>query len=315
VWQFNHDFDNPLPESFIVCDEASMLDAQIAAALFEARRPGAHLLLVGDDNQLPSVGCGRVLYDLIAAGVTHGVLDEVQRNCGSIVRACHAIRHRERFQADAKMNPDAGRNLLHVLAATTPAMIDKTVEVARKLRDRRLVDASNFVILTATNRTREQLNERLREIFNPSGVGDWFRRGDRVIRTSSNSMKPGVHGGEYRIFNGEIGTVSMVHDNRVEVTFTDPLREVLFFKGDDLDLAFCLTTHKSQGSEWDYVAVAIEDEYRARMVTTIGWLYTALSRAKRGCFLIGSLSAAYDMYRRELRRKTFLAERVRSELT
>ena len=312
-WYFTHNADNPLPADFIVVDESSMIDTHIAAALLSARKPDAHVLFVGDPDQLSSVAPGRVLADLIAAGVTCGRLDEIRRNAGTIVRACRDIRHGRRFETDPKMMPARGHNFTHIPAPTTAESIRSVVRLATKLRDRRRADDTNFQVLCVTNDIRHKLNIALRQVFNPSGTGD-FAAGDKVI-CLRNSMRPSVSGDNTFVCNGEIGTVSQAHMSRTEVIFPDPYRHVLFFDGDPLDLAYAITVHKSQGSEWDLVAVVLEDSFGAHQVTDRGWIYTAISRAKRGCWLIGKRSTADKMCGRQLERKTGLAERITEQMT
>src|SRR5262245_18598677 len=110
-FRFKHDEDNPLAYRFVVVDEASMLDTDLAASLFSACIPGTHVLLVGDPYQLPPVGHGVPLRDLLRAGLPQGELTEIQRNAGMIVHACASIKAGRRFEVCTKYEPDQGRNL------------------------------------------------------------------------------------------------------------------------------------------------------------------------------------------------------------
>jgi exodeoxyribonuclease V alpha subunit len=312
VWKFTHNADNPLPYQYIVIDETSMLDGQIAAALLAARKPGTHILFVGDPDQLPSVAPGAVLKDLIDSGLPHGRLSEILRNSGTIVRACHSIRNDETFQTDDEMDPDAGHNLRHAVAASTSCAVSAVVKLATRLRDRRTIDDQNFQVICATNKAKNALNQELRRVFNPAAAATMgeFAPGDKIINTK-NRRRPSVDSDEqHYICNGELGIVSEVFDGRMVAVFSDPFREVLCFGGEDLDFAYAITGHKAQGSEWPYVVVTLETEYGAKMCTNRGWLYTALSRAKRACWLIGPRSVAASMCKRIGARRTFLKERI-----
>lgn len=311
VWKFAYNQDDQLTDRFIVVDEVSMLDAQIAAALLKACPLGTHILFVGDPDQLPSVAPGRVLSDLIEAGLPHGRLTKILRNSGRIVEACHYIRNDEPFSTDQKLSPNTGHNLKHIPSHCLEKSVREVAQLATKLRDRRLADAESFQVISATNRTRDALNIALRRVFNPAAAGTTskYAPGDKIINTK-NLRRPSVHSGEAYVCNGEQGVISAVFDNKMHAVFSDPYREVVVFQDEHIDLAYAITGHKSQGSEWPYIAVVLEGSYGARMCTDRGWLYTALSRAKRACWLIGPRNEADDMCRRISRRKTFLREEV-----
>src|SRR6185503_2428331 len=110
-FQFEHGEENPLEQRFVICDEMSMCDTPLMASLLAALRPDAHVLFIGDLNQLPPVGHGAPLRDFLEAGIPAGELREIRRNSGLIVETCARIRDREDFELPLTVDLDAGRNL------------------------------------------------------------------------------------------------------------------------------------------------------------------------------------------------------------
>ena len=194
-WGFQRNAANPIPQRFIAVDEVSMLDTDLAASLFAACAPGTHILLIGDPGQLPPVGHGAPLRDLIASGkVGCGELTEIRRNAGDIVTACASIRAGRSFRPSPFINTSAGANLLHIetrhssitwqrlerLLRSCPASIDPVWDVQVMVAVNEKSDLS-----------RVELNKRLQGLLNSGGErvvgGHKFRVGDKVI-CLSNSM-------------------------------------------------------------------------------------------------------------------------------
>ena len=195
-WGFNHNAINPLPHRFVVVDESSMIDASLAASLLQACGDGAHVLLIGDPSQLPPVGHGAPLRDLIAAGVPMAELTEIRRNAGSIVRACAAIKAGERFATDAKYDPnppldadgsDPGPRNLRMVEATSDQ--DAAEVLLRTLTSMKTFEPVwQTQVLVARNEgsaiSRKDLNAALQRLLNPDGRAEPnnpFRLGDKVI--------------------------------------------------------------------------------------------------------------------------------------
>ena len=400
AWTFAHNEANPLPCQFVVVDESSMIDTALMAHLLAARAKGTHVLLVGDVNQLPPVGRGAPLRDLIAAGVPYGELREIRRNSGSIVQVCHTIRDNKRWMTDDQLDPDADdpRNLKLVPAKNGKEATDRIVEILRKIRDGKLADPIwETQVVCAVNKksdlSRQNLNQRLQIELNPQEKveGSPFRLHDKVIQLKNKMVDADVtlpartearcfclHDGEtdeddpcpfevrgtdkevfakadlhekttghrvhvqpivperieqqrVMIANGEQGLVVEVREKLTVVRFPNPDRLVKIPRGKqeadsdgkpgdddasgtgcDLDLAYAISVHKAQGSEWPIVIVALDEYPGAQRVCDRAWLYTAISRAKRACFLAGKLSTAHAMCRRNsiVRRKTFLKELI-----
>lgn len=195
-WGFEHDADNPLPVKFLFVDESSMIDTSLLASLLAACSTGTHVLLVGDPDQLPPVGHGAPLRDLIACGVVPvGELTEVRRNAGQIVHACVRIRNNESFDTADRVDLEADppRNLKHVHAADDAAIATAVEQILRAMR--KFDPVWQTQVLVARNKGsavgRRELNDRLQPLLNPSGRsvnGNPFRCGDKIICLKNSRM-------------------------------------------------------------------------------------------------------------------------------
>ena len=349
-WGFEHNEANPLPFKFVVVDESSMIDVDLAAAFFRACGAGTHVLLVGDTGQLPPVGHGAPLRDLIAAGVPTGILTEIRRNSGDIVRACHEIRGGKRFDPSKELNPDGGQNLRLLPAISSKASLEQIVKTIHSLGNRGLAnpiwDCQVIVAVNAKSElSRKDVNERLQRELNPDGnrsPGNPFRVGDKIV-CLKNGFYPVVddapktfntekEDGKVFVANGEQAAVKRTEAKMTFAQLAAPPRLIKIPRGagndgdgdggDDgqetsaagcqWDLAYAISCHKSQGSEWPIVFVALDEYAGARMVCSREWLYTGISRAKRACFLVGKLSTSHGMIERQAigKRKTFLRELI-----
>lgn len=340
-WAFQHDENNPIKYRYIFADESSMIDTDLMASLLRACATGTHVIFVGDIGQLPPVGHGAPLRDFIAAGVPTGELREIQRNAGQIVRACHDIRDGKQFQVCAKLDPDAGDNLKVITTADGDESLRRIVEAIHKLGKTGQVDPVwDVQVVCAVNEKsplcRKDLNKTLQLELNPGSeqaFGNPFRVGDKIVCTK-NGFLPAVdevdEGNEEqdadgRVFvaNGELGKVLAVYEKLTVARFESPLRTVKIPRGGgengdestgcSFELGYAISVHKSQGSEWPVVIVALDEYAGARMICDRGWLYTAISRARRVCLLIGKLQTAWAFcqHAKINGRKTFLAELIR----
>lgn len=339
-WGFKHNERNPLEYKVLVGDETSMNDCDLMASIFRARAKGTLVLLIGDINQLPPVGPGAPLRDLIAAGLPYGELREIKRNSGGIVEACAAIRDGQRWSA--------GDNL-HIVESRIPAnQIAKVLETIKDATAAGLNPIWDCQVLAAVNAnsplSRKELNKVLQAELNrnPGEPGQPFRVGDKIVNTK-NSYFP-VEGevesddeiqsnerGEVYVANGELAAVIEVAEKYTVAKLTGPTRVVRIPRGRaaeqedgeplaedktatgcSWDLGYCLSTHKSQGSEWPRVIV-LGDEYPgAKRLCSREWIFTAISRAKQRCVLVGRKSTFDGMCRKAVlgQRKTFLRERI-----
>jgi exodeoxyribonuclease V alpha subunit len=291
------DRDNPLDADLIVVDEASMLDLILANKLVKAIPPGAHLLLVGDVDQLPSVGAGEVLRDLLAADVIPRVrLTQIFRQAAEsgVVTNAHRINQGRppRFEGltDFFLFP----------CDDTEATAALTVDVACRRMPRKfgLDPRRDIQILTPMHRGPAgagALNVLLQQELTPhrEGLperrlgGRVFRVGDKVTQIRNNYEK-----GAAGVFNGTVGVVTGLSPEEQTLTVRtdeDELIEYDFDELDELAHAYAITIHRSQGSE--YPAVVIPLTTSAWMMLQRNLLYTAITRAKRLVVLVGSRRA------------------------
>lgn len=326
-WGFRHDAGNPLPYRVVAIEEASMADTDLSANLLSACAPGTHLLVIGDTGQLPPVGHGAPLRDWIAAGLPHGELTETWRNGGDIVRACAAIRAGKPFRPSEYIDIEAGKNWLHVEAR--PAAVAGVVERIVSTLPAGIDPLWDVQVSCAVNEkgdcSRLALNKLLQGVLNPAGEkiqGTDFRLRDKVICTS-NCMLPVSESGTFEpvsecasdfVANGEIGQVIAADKGVLLVQFTSPARVVQAvgeFR-EAFELAYAVTTHKSQGSQWPVVIAVIDHSRSADGVCSNEWWFTALSRMERLCVTIGPLETLRGHCLRRVlpKRKTFLREKL-----
>ena len=299
---FMRDEDNPLDAMAVIVDESSMIDLPLMASLMRAMRRGSRLILVGDANQLPAVGCGNVLGDMIASGAFPTVeLREIFRQAGEsqIVRNAHRILHGEM--------PDTTRTDgdFFFLARPREDTIRETIEqlIAERLpRAYGCEVLSGIQVITPTHRGiggTDKLNEGLQTRLNPPAPdkaevrahGSVFRVGDRVMQVR-NQYDIEWHRGDYRgngVFNGDLGIIKKIEksdrDFAVTIAFDD--REAVYDLSmlDDVELAYAITVHKSQGSE--YATVIMPIFACGAVLQTRSLLYTAMTRAKTRLILVG----------------------------
>lgn len=358
-WSFEHNEDNPLDLDWIFVDEASMVDTQLAASLLEARKPGCRIMFIGDVNQLAPVGYGAPLRDGIAAKLPYGELTEIRRNAGRIVRCCHGIIDKHRFEPSPRIDLEAEQpeNLLHVERSDPSTQIDAIKGMLERFREgmelveRRIDPVWDCQIIVPVNEKsplgRVKLNPILQGFLNPGGetvTGNPFRVGDKIVCGKNgwfpiqpHPLKLGLKDGgpwneiqkdeKVYVANGEQGKVLAVQPTYTVARLWLPDRLVRIPKGEsnqdengepqgngcDWELAYVISCHKSQGSQWP-VTITVADAYPgARMLCDRSWLYTALSRAEILGITVGQRSVIDGMCRKShLRnRKTFLVNSIR----
>lgn len=362
-WGFVYNADEPLPYKFVIVDEVSMVDTSLMADLLSACSAGTHVLLIGDPYQLPPVGHGAPLRDLIEAGVARGELTEVRRNAGQIVHGCLRIKNGESFDTCDEYKPSTGENL-RLIESTSSEQSAQILERFLTL-DTAFDPVWQTQVIVATNEkstiSRKQLNERLHKLLNPEGhevKGNLFRVGDKIIclrncelevvRPGSDRFEkpdiwdaenymPVIKEDEYGdeppdestlksyIANGEIGRVEAISRKATIARFSeaDSLVKIPNKGQNDsesasqtegssanFDLAYAITAHKSQGSESPCVIVMIDEN--AGPIANREWVYTAISRARDLCVLIGSKLIIEKQARRRalVNRQTCLTELV-----
>src|SRR6266851_10385363 len=320
---FKRDSRNPLQTELLVVDETSMVDVVLMSQLLQAVPARACLLLVGDVDQLPSVGPGTVLADIIDSGAVPVVrLTEIFRQAGHswIVRAAHRVKNGEMPEPA----PDKHGDFFLVEASTPEAVISRIVTLVRERIPARfrLNPFRDIQVLTPMNRSElgsRNLNARLQEILNPGGSpGDkglsqidrygWtFRVGDKVLQTHNNYQK--------EVFNGDIGRIVSIHseDQEMTVEFDDRRVGYAFGELDELALAYALTIHKSQGSEYPAVVIPLHSQHYMMLQRNL--LYTGITRGKKLVVLVGSRRALALAVRRQdtARRYSALGRRLQEE--
>ncbi|MBO4422850.1 MAG: ATP-dependent RecD-like DNA helicase [Clostridia bacterium] len=316
---------NLLTEDVIIIDEASMIDVLLMAALLEAIKPGAKLLLIGDADQLPSVGAGNVLADIIASDTVDTIqLKEIFRQSEKslIVTNAHDINEGRYPDLQSKSSD---------FFFLPRASDEETAETVARLCSVRLPNKYGEEILESLQvitPTRmgccgvEALNVRLQSVLNPPSPskkekhahGVVFREGDKVMQIKNDYdilwEKDGAEGAG--IFNGDIGKILKVENmaERLVIDFDGRLTEYDYTLLDELEHAYAVTVHKSQGSE--YKTVIIPAFRFSKRLLTRNLLYTAVTRAQQMVIIVGDSQAIYDMVDndRHALRYTSLCERL-----
>ena len=331
IVRFERNESNPLETDVIIIDEMSMVDIFLMHSLLSAVPPGTRLILVGDVDQLPSVGPGAVLADMLKADIFPSVrLTRIFRQAqnSDIVVNAHKINHGEQIALTTK-----SREFLFLSRSDTNLIISNIIELVRD-RLPGYVDAKPFDIQVLTPMRKgllgvERLNRILQEYLNPPSeekaektFGDSiFRVGDKVMQIKNNYQigweMRGRHGIVVRIgegiFNGDMGIIREINDfaQTISIEFDEGrFVDYPFASLEELELAYAVTIHKSQGSE--YPAVILPLLTGPRMLFTRNLLYTAVTRAKKCVMILGSEDTVRGMIgnARQRERFTSLAERI-----
>jgi exodeoxyribonuclease V alpha subunit len=264
----------PLDADVVVVDEASMLDVDLAAALVDACADGTHLLLVGDPAQLPSIGPGRVLGDVLDSSVVPAVeLTTLHRQAegGTIARLAAAVRTGELPPVE-----DPTREVVVLPAAGSAEAAHRVVQLVTDSIPRALgIPSAEVQVVTPVHRGAAgtiALNAALKERLNPGpGAAHGFDVGDRVVATA-NHLDEGFA-------NGEVGVVTAIVDGALTVDFAGGPVAVAPKAVSDLVNGWAITVHRAQGSEWPAVVVALPPEAGGMLSRPL--VYTALTRAQR----------------------------------
>jgi exodeoxyribonuclease V alpha subunit len=286
----------PLDADVIVVDEASMLDVELTAALLEACPDGTHLLLVGDPAQLPSIGPGHVLGDLIDSGaipVTELTTLYRQAEGGAIARLATAVRGGELPPVDS---PD--HEVVVVPAAGSTEASRRVVQLVTDSIPRALgIDPGSVQVVTPVHRGPAgtiELNKALKAVLNPGEGTVWgFDAGDRVVATA-NHMELEPTG----FANGEVGVVTKTGDGSLDVTFASGPVTVTGKAMSDLRHGWAITVHRAQGSEWPGVVVVVPPEAGGMLSRPL--IYTALTRAQQHLSIVHASGAALARAVREV---------------
>lgn len=317
---FQRNISNPLPYDAVVVDELSMVDISLFSSLLDALKLGCRLIMVGDSDQLPAVGAGNVLHDLIDSGLIPVVaLKEIFRQAmeSLIVTNAHKIVGGEMPELDKTDNDFFFMNRSNVyLAAST--VIDL---YATRLPNAYGYDPLKDIQILCPSRKGEtgsvNLNTAIQKRLNPPDDfkhefnlnGRTFREGDRVMQIKNNYDIPWKKGKEpgAGIFNGDIGTLEMIKPDArlIKIRFDDKEAIYSFDFANQLELAYAITVHKSQGSEYNAVIMPVCSVLPQLSYRNL--LYTAVTRAKSKLILVGTKKDISAMVENDKRIKRYSA--------
>jgi len=329
--QFLRDEDNPLDADVVIVDEMSMVDITLIHALLKAITIGTRLILVGDVNQLPSVGPGNVLSDIIRSESFPVVkLNKIFRQAAEsdIIVNAHKINNGEQVSVENR-----SKDFLFLKRDDPNMMISAMLTlIQKKLPDYVHADVLDIQVLTPTRKGAlgvERLNSILQQYINPSDDkkreyefgGGVFREGDKVMQIKNNYQLEWEIKGNYGIvtesgtgvFNGDMGIIKTINSfaENIAVEFDEGRTVTYPFKQlEELELAYAVTIHKSQGSE--YPAVVIPMFPGPRLLMSRNLLYTAVTRAKHCVCLVGMQQVFHEMIEnaREQKRYSGLCDRI-----
>ncbi len=307
--------DNKLPADILVIDEVSMLDVQLAVALFKAIAPGTTIVLVGDSDQLPSVGPGNILHDIINSSicsVTKLIQIYRQDSDSKIIPNAHAVNSGRMIDLVSSKN----QNILHDFYWIEQEETSRAAELIVKMVKERIPKRFGFhpfrdiQILSPMTKGEcgtKKLNELIQSAINPGPCPQFeagfrvFKAGDKVMQISNNYDK--------KVFNGDIGFIHHINikDKLFSVKYDDIVVQYEFSEAEQLKHAYAITIHKSQGSEFPAVIVPCLTSHFIMLQRNL--LYTAITRAKRLLIIIGSkkaLGIAINNFRLEPRFSAFL---------
>ncbi|MCW2974146.1 MAG: ATP-dependent RecD-like helicase [Thermoleophilia bacterium] len=323
--QFLHDEENPLSARFVIVDETSMVDLKLADSLLRAIGPSTHLVLVGDADQLPPVGAGKVFDDLIASGEVPNVrLTEIFRQAARsmIVRNAHRIvageqpyRNRSEASVDLGLEPEELDDDFFFVHREDPEDVARTIVdfAAERLPKKYGLDPRRDVLVLAPMKKGpcglETLNSRLQWRLNKDGaklgVKD-LRLGDRVIQTRNNY--------DLEVMNGEVGVIE-AWDAELGVATIDISERKVEVARNQLDsfiLAYAISVHRAQGSQAPAVVCAVASSHWIMLTRSL--VNTAVTRAQKLCVCVGQVMAMSHAVRTvdSRTRNAALAERVRN---
>jgi exodeoxyribonuclease V alpha subunit len=324
LFYFWHNETNPMPYDAVILDETSMVDVELMCALLKAMRPSARLIMVGDADQLPSVGAGNLFADILASGVVPTLrLTEVFRQAAEslIIRNAHLI--------NKGGNPVQGEKSDDFFVMVRPNG-EATARLTEELCVQRLpanmnIPPEQIQVLTPTkvNGTGTRaLNARLQAALNPPSerkaekqFGDIiFREGDRIMQIRNNYElmweKPDGEVGA-GVFNGDVGQITRINlkEQTLEAEFDDRRTAYPFDLLNELEPAYAMTVHKSQGSEYRAVILALMNVPQSLLTRSV--LYTAVTRAKELLIIVGDQECIFRMVGNDKQRKRFSGLKAR----
>lgn len=318
--RFTFNEDNQLPIDLVIVDEISMVDVRLMRSLLAAIDPErTSVVFIGDENQLPSIGPGNVLKDMIASDkIAFTRLAELYRQSATslIVRNAHLVNH-----GLSKLD-SGGRGKDFIWHPdVTPSMVVKTV--AEYIPTHYGINTSDVIVLSPIRKAAGELNVNnvnalLQARLNPNGVQvpssvyD-LRIGDKVVHNENDYTK-GIGG----IFNGDIGMITRIEPGSTQdkgMFYVDYYGEEIAYEiteGTKIELARAISIHRSQGGEYDAVVIVLPDTYIARKLLSRNLLYTAITRSRKLCILLGKEEIVKQAIANNVvaRRNTWLREQI-----
>ena len=323
---FRRDENNLLDEHIVILDEASMLDTALCAALLRAVRPGGRLILIGDSDQLPSVGAGNVLGDIISSGTLPLItLTHIFRQAGEslIVTNAHRINSGEMPDLNS-----SNRDFFFLPRSNNSEVAETVADLCSRRLPAAYGDDEVIQVISPSRKGQagvENLNSIIQTRMNPEGPGKreyrygqyTFRKGDRVMQIRNNYTMDWENGARHGqgVFNGDIGVIDDINLSAryMDIDFEGRNVAYSFSELDDLEPAYAITVHKSQGSEYSTVVIPVGDVPPA--LRTRNLLYTAVTRAQNRVIMVGFESTVSQMVGnyKPMNRYTGLARRLREK--
>ncbi len=316
---FTHNENNALALDFLIIDEASMIDIFLAHALLKAIPFTAHIVFIGDIDQLPSVGAGNFLNDLIASGKAACVkLTQIFRQARDslIIINAHRINNGEFPLTFSKGSPKK-RDFIFIKENDPERIEHHLTEIYTQELPKYTIKPDNTQVLVPMNRGivgTHTLNHYLQKLLNPEDTvscihaGTLFKLGDRVMQIRNNYDK--------LVFNGDIGVITNVniYDQIIQVQFGERAVEYEQNELDELVLAYAISIHKSQGSEYPAAIIPIFMQHYTLLQRNL--IYTAITRAKKLCIVIGQTKALAMAIgnNTSIQRRTFLQQFLTTSL-